>query len=199
MRHPIAVQSLSETCRKSVSVVLRFYGGVPARDRAQNMPKNGPISIKFMSKGCPMSVQTKAAVTVAEMARMVGLSRARFYQLIGSAFPYPVYSVSTRRPFFAEEAQQVCLEVKRRNCGIDGKPILFYSRRVPTAVVKRPAKVTVPKPNYNELLDGLRSLGLSVTTAQVESAVTKLFPTGTHGVDQAELVRSVFIHLQQAA
>ena len=30
-----------------------------------------------------MNVETKAAVTVAEMARMCGLSRARFYQLIG--------------------------------------------------------------------------------------------------------------------
>ena len=36
-----------------------------------------------------MSVEIKAAVSVAEMARMVGLSRARFYQLVGSAFPHP--------------------------------------------------------------------------------------------------------------
>jgi hypothetical protein len=170
-----------------------------ARDCVQNMPKSGPNSIKFVSKGRPMSVQTKAAVTVAEMARMTGLSRARFYQLIGSAFPYPVYSVFTRRPFFDEEAQQMCLEVKRRNCGIDGKPILFYSRRVPTPVTKRPAKVALPKCNYNELLDGLRSLGLPVSAAQVESAVTKLFPSGTQGVDQAEVVRSIFIHIKQAA
>ena len=31
--------------------------------------------------------QTKAVVSVAEMARMVGLSRARFYQLVGTTFP----------------------------------------------------------------------------------------------------------------
>ena len=31
-------------------------------------------------------VQTKAAVSVAEMARMCGLSRSRFYALIGTAF-----------------------------------------------------------------------------------------------------------------
>ena len=72
---------------------------------------------------------TKAAVTVAEMARMVGLSRARFYQLLGTAFPFPVYDVSTRRPAYVEEQQRVCLEVRRRNCGIDGKPVLFYARR----------------------------------------------------------------------
>ena len=72
---------------------------------------------------------TKAAVTVAEMARMVGLSRARFYQLLGTTFPWPVYDVSTRRPIYVEEQQSICLEVRRRNCGIDGKPVLFYARR----------------------------------------------------------------------
>src|SRR6202521_3669747 len=75
-----------------------------------------------------MIVETKTAVTVAEMARMCGLSRARFYQLIGSAFPWPVYNVATKRPFFDEEAQRICLEVRRRNCGVDGKAILFYSK-----------------------------------------------------------------------
>ena len=39
-----------------------------------------------------MTVEVKSAVTVSEMARMVGLSRARFYQLIGTAFPYPLYN-----------------------------------------------------------------------------------------------------------
>src|SRR4249920_3688342 len=101
-----------------------------------------------------MNIESKAAVNVAEMARMVGLSRARFYQLIGSAFPCPVYCVSTRRPFYGEEAQKVCLEVRRRNCGIDGKPILFYSRRLPTPVTKRQPKVSAPKVGHADLLDG---------------------------------------------
>ena len=75
------------------------------------------------------SEKTKAAVTVAEMARMLNLSRQRLHQLIGTAFPYPVYNIKTRRPFFTEELQRVCLEVRRRNCGVDGKAILFYARR----------------------------------------------------------------------
>src|ERR1700751_4531911 len=87
--------------------------------------------------------QTKAAVTVAEMARMVGLSRARFYQLMqAGAFPWPVYAVSTRRPIYVQELQEVCLEVRRRNCGIDGKPVLFYARRLGSA----PGRPRPPKP-----------------------------------------------------
>src|SRR6516165_11831748 len=86
--------------------------------------------------------QTKAAVSVAEMARMVGLSRSRFYQLIGTAFPEPERQKGTGRPVYTEELQKVCLEVRRRNCGIDGKPILFYARRIGSA----PARPKAPKP-----------------------------------------------------
>ena len=87
-----------------------------------------------------MNAEIKAAVTVSEMSRMCGLSRARFYQLIGSAFPHPVYDVATRRPYYDEEAQKVCLEVRRRNCGINGVPILFYAKRLPVALPKRPSR-----------------------------------------------------------
>ena len=150
-----------------------------------------------------MPVELKAAVTVAEMARMCGLSRARFYQLIGTAFPFPVYDVSTRRPFYVEELQKLCLEVRRRNCGIDGKPVLFYARRGATTTAKRPMKLTKVKSVAStvsaELLDGLRALGLIVTSAQVEAAIKEVFPSGTHGVVSSEVVRSVFIYLKKAA
>jgi hypothetical protein len=48
----------------------------------------------------PMKKANKAAVSMTEMARMCDLSRQRFYQLIGRAFPYPLYDVATRRPFY---------------------------------------------------------------------------------------------------
>ena len=80
--------------------------------------------------------ETKSVVSVAGMARMLGLSRARFYQLIGTAFPQPERHPKPERPVYTEELQQVCLEVRRRNCGIDGKPILFYSRRLGTAPIR---------------------------------------------------------------
>jgi hypothetical protein len=73
-----------------------------------------------------MLAETKAIVSVSELARMCGLSRARFYQLQrAGVFPPPVYDVSTHRPVYVEELQKVCLEVRRKNCGVNGKPILF--------------------------------------------------------------------------
>ena len=143
-----------------------------------------------------MEVQTKTVVTISEMARMCGLSRARFYQLIGTKFPWPLYDVSTRRPFYVEEIQKACLHVRRRNCGIDGKPILFYARR-PSPTL--PAKPRGKKPNskYAALLDGLKGLGLSsVTIQQVESAMTKLYPNGTAGVSDTDTLRQVFLSIK---
>jgi hypothetical protein len=143
--------------------------------------------------------KTKVAVTVAEMARMLNLSRQRLHQLIGTAFPYPVYDIKTRRPFFTEDQQKVCFAVRHRNCGVDGKPILFYARRggAATSPIKRPKKA---KPNlaHGAVLDAVKSLGLvSATADQVGSAIRILFPRGVESADQADVIRGVFVHLQR--
>lgn len=145
-----------------------------------------------------MHQPTKSVVSVAEMARMVGLSRQRFYQLLGCTFPYPLYDVATKRPFYTEEMQQVCLEVRKRNCGINGAPILFYcgyppKDRKPKAKPKRPAKTR----QYVDLIDGLHALGLAVAEQQVVSAVKQLFPGGIDGKDDAEVLREVFLFLKR--
>ena len=145
--------------------------------------------------------ETKAAVTVAEMARMVGLSRSRFYQLIGTAFPQPERQPVTGRPMYTEAQQEVCLEVRRRNCGIDGKAILFYARRLGTAPARpKPTKpMSGPKSkDVSGLMDGLNALGLTTATgAQVERVTKELFPDGTAGIDQGEVLRAVFLHLKR--
>lgn len=145
--------------------------------------------------------KTKAAVTVAEMARMVGLSRSRFYQLIGTAFPEPERHPETGRPLYTEELQRVCLEVRKRNCGIDGKPILFYARRLGSA----PSQPKPPKPKLEAkrgdamaLVDGLNALGLTAATAaQVQRVTEELYPQGMIGIDQREVLRAVFLHLKR--
>lgn len=152
------------------------------------------MSVKFHA-------ETKSIVSVAEMARMLGLSRQRFYQLIGTAFPHPLYEIATRRPFYTEEQQQVCLEVRRRNYGIDGKPVLFYASRSPSGPRKqKPAKPKLEAKGKDvaALVDGLNALGLTTATAaQVERTAKELFPQGTNGIDQSEVLRTVFLHLKR--
>lgn len=142
-------------------------------------------------------VQTKAVVTVAEMARMVALSRARFYQLVeAGVFPTPVYDTATRRPHYTEEMQLVCLEARRRNCGVNGSAVLFYAPGTrPINEVKPRSKVTATS-NHADLINGLAALGLSTTKEQVDAAVKQLFPIGT-AADDGDVLRAVFLHLKR--
>ena len=139
-------------------------------------------------------------VSVSEMARMVGLSRQRFHQLRKNTLPEPDYDEETKRPFYTEEKQAICLSVRQRNCGVDGKPILFYARRNDVGVPRK-TKKPATKPNvnkYGHIVEGLKALGLSVVASQVDVAIKKLFPDGTQQVEDAEIVRSVFLHLQSS-
>ena len=142
----------------------------------------------------------KQAVSIAEMAKMVGLSRGRFYQLVGTTFPPPIYDVRTRRPFYPPDLQAVCLEVRRRNFGIDGRPVLFYARRMviaPTAP-KRATKAAVANNQYDDVLEGLRALGLyDATAAQVGTVMKQLYPSGVGNTDEGEVLRSVFLTLKR--
>jgi len=145
-----------------------------------------------------MIEKTKCVVSVLEMASMVGLSRQRFYQLMGSAFPWPLYSTTTKRPFYSEEMQRICLEVRKQNCGVNGKSILFYSKghrqpRKSQGKTKRP----VQNKGYAEIINGLTALGLPSTKEdQVAAAIKKLYPNGITKHDHSEVLRAIFLHLK---
>jgi len=144
----------------------------------------------------------KAAVSKSEMARMVGLSRTRFRQLVDQGvFSQPVHDIRTKRPFYTEELQRACLEVRRKNCGINGQAVLFYARRGSVSTSAPKKRTTTKKSTTNkhtDLIDGLTALGLpSVTTAQVDQSLRELFPAGTADVPQEEVLRAVFVHLKR--
>lgn len=148
------------------------------------------------------SVQTKAVVTVSEMARMCGLSRSRFYQLVeAGVFPQPVYCLANRRPVYVEELQEVCLEVRRRNCGVNNQPVLFYARGHRLNPQPKPPRTAKPKPpkvnDHADLIDGLAALGLPATAAEVEAAMTALYPTGVNGTDRGEVLRGLFLFMKR--
>lgn len=140
----------------------------------------------------------KMAVTVAEMARMVGLSRARFYQLMkAGVFPAPNMDEAKKRPFYDQEAQKVCLEVRRQNCGVNGQVVLFYARRQGIAPPKKKPKAGQQKHPQAELVEALKALGLTATAAEVGEAVAELFGGRTDGMEEGEVIRAVFLHLKR--
>jgi hypothetical protein len=150
------------------------------------------------------NAELKAVVSVTEMARMLGLSRSRLYQLVKEGvLPKSAYDERSGRPVYTEEQQKICLEVRRRNLGVNGQPVLFYSRRIANAapVPRTQSRRRKPAPEagpYAELVDALRSLGLVTTVAQAHSSVAALYPDGHEGVEEGVLIRSVFRHLRQS-
>ena len=75
-------------------------------------------------------IDPNQVVSVKEMARMLNMSRSRLYQLIKQGILLAsIYDRETKRPFYNGEMIARNLEAKRTNCGINGKPMLFYAPR----------------------------------------------------------------------
>jgi hypothetical protein len=79
--------------------------------------------------------------------------------------------------------------------------VLFYAPRLfttATPTARKPKKVATKKnKDIAGLLDGLNGLGLTMATAaEVESVTGKLYPHGTAGIDQGEVLRDVFLHFR---
>ena len=147
-------------------------------------------------------IVTKMVVSVSEMARMVGLSRARFYQLVrAGTFPEADQEPVTGRPCYCEEKQRACLEVRRRNLGINGQAILFYARRRDMATKRTQSpkpKLEGQRGDVKALVDGLNALGLTTATAaQVEQVMVDLYPNGTEGRDRGEVLKTVFLEIRR--
>ena len=158
-----------------------------------------------MNKQVPL----KEIVTVTEMARMCGLSRARFYQLVNqSVFPAPSRSRQSGRPFFDREQQEQCLLIRRINKGANGKAVMFYGghleapRPRPSKRKQLPiSKSSKPKACQDPVIKGLRhglfQLGVvSVSDWELSRAIFKAYPDGHEGIKQAEVLMAVFHELQ---
>ena len=127
------------------------------------------------------------------MIKMLGLSRARFYQLVEQGvFPQPIYDLRSKRPMYDLALQQVCLTVRETNVGFNGQYVLFYSPRKNTAAAKSPKKSEPPDEPISELTETLKRMGLDVTAAQVSSAVESIFPEGLDKTDSGVVIRDLF-------
>jgi predicted DNA-binding transcriptional regulator AlpA len=147
-----------------------------------------------------MSVQQsseKAAATVTEVAAMCQLSRSRFYDLVhAGVFPKPVHNETVSRPIYVRELIDQCLEIRRTGIGLNQKVVVFNHKRRRSAQAK-PRQVRQPVANeHGELVEALRSLGLAATGQDVQSALSDVYPTGTTGIDQGEVIRRLFLHLR---
>jgi hypothetical protein len=142
---------------------------------------------------------TKFAVSVTEMAKMAGLSRARFYQLVKKgAFPMADKDQISGRSCYLAEKQQQILESRRKNCGIDGNPILFYSRRSDSG--KPEIKSVSPKLQskaITNILESLEALNVKISTEKLQSLLIESYPQGIDQIDPGEVVRTLFLRIKR--
>lgn len=146
----------------------------------------------------------RAAVSVSQMAAMVGLSRARFYELVErGVFLPPVYCLATKRPLYLRVMQQRNLEVRREQVGVNGAYVLFYQPRERSASHSRGTR-SAPRPRHphhelaRRLLPQLQSLGLGGVSADaVAHAIGDCFPEGTSSTAEPEVLRAVYRRLRR--
>ena len=137
---------------------------------------------------------SKQIFSITEVAGLLQLSRARFYQLLGTGFfPKPLHDDRSKRPYYNLDLQQKCLECRQSGVGVDGSYMLFYSPR------KKETKPRTKKvdPQIKELTETLEGMGLEVSGKEVEWVLKELYPLGYEEVDQGIIIRELFRHLKQ--
>lgn len=142
--------------------------------------------------------ELKPVVTIGEMASMVGLSRTRFNDLVRSGFfLMPLYSISSRRPFYNADQQLQNLEARENQIGLNGDFVMFYAKRTKTSRKPTTKSQTSQKRNeFISILERLKSLGVHTNATQVEEAISELFPQGIKGESESTVLRSVMRYLR---
>ncbi len=112
---------------------------------------------------------------VNKLAKKLGLSRPRFYQLQKmGVFPPPVYCIRTKRPMYPQRLQQACMEIRRRGIGYNGLPVIFYSGRNG----KTKPSCQKSESNYKEIANALEKFRIKASAVEIKKAINKVFPDG---------------------
>ena len=151
----------------------------------------------FLQREKAMSESRKSIVSITDMAKLIGLSRQRFGQLVREGvFPPPDHDERSGRPFYDSIKQQQCLLVRQTNTGINGQPILFYAKRMDTGAKRSKSKP--PEPKTSTLIsESLAQLGVMVTMRDIEAATASVFPGGTTSIAQETVLKSLFLHFRR--
>src|SRR5437764_3809063 len=97
----------------------------------------------------------KAVVSVAQMCRLLRMSRSQFYWHVKKGtFHAPQYLASNKRPYFTASMVEDNLRVRESGIGINNEYVIFYERQA----VERKAAEKKIKVNYPALIEGLKAL-----------------------------------------
>ena len=140
--------------------------------------------------------QPKAAITVSKMCSILGMSRSQFYWHIKRGNFHAPLKLSNGRPYYNASQVEDNLKARAMGIGVNGEYVLFYER---DDDAPKTASTPTSKTDCTDLIDGLQLLGLTGLTAkQVTEAATICYPNGTTGLDENDVLRTVFRHLKRS-
>ena len=122
--------------------------------------------------------------------------------------PEPSRNPETLRPYYSREQQEQCLLVRKTNCGINGKPTLFYAQRAAItnriSAPRRPVTARRSQPAVTmdpvvlELQHGLEQLGMAeVAESKIRAVLSEVYPDGHADVASPQLLMTVFRRLRE--
>lgn len=138
----------------------------------------------------------KAALSVAQMCRLLKMSRSQFYLHVKrGTFHAPLRLASNQRPYFTASMVDDILRARETGVGVNREYVIFYERQPNSTKIE----IKKFKTDQMALLEGLKALGLgTVTGQQVESALAACFPNGTSGHDDNMILKQIFRHLKSS-
>ena len=128
---------------------------------------------------------------------MLNLSKSRLYALIQAGiFPEPVRHESCKRPVFDADLQQKCLDIRQTGIGPTGSRCCSTGNGESRPSRNPPGQPPITE-EQAELVEALKSLGMTAAAEDVQTAMRELYPNGWNGIDQGEVVRRVFLQLRR--
>jgi len=144
----------------------------------------------------------KAFISGRELAEILNLSESRFRALVKSGvFPRPIRHGSCKRPVFDLELIEKALEIRQTGIGLHGQPVIFNRMKAS----RKPRQQRQPQPVANDrpiqddhadLIEALKSLGMTATNDTVAQAMAEIYPNSTEGIEPGEVIRKVFLNLR---
>ena len=101
----------------------------------------------------------------------------------------PIYCIRTRRPFYTQDLQQTCLDIRKTGIGHNGQPVVFNNMR--KDMPEKPQNQSEQRSKV--ITDTLAQMGLNVTHKKVKTAINNLYPDGLpHSSDEGKVIRDLF-------
>ena len=132
-------------------------------------------------------------VTLSELCELIGLSKNRFYALQKAGiFPECQRNPLNNRPVFDSQLVEQCLGIVRTRVGANGQPFVRNRKNPVVSTASR----SPASSRHKDLITALMSLGVTVTAGQIDEGVKKL-PDSGQGMDEAELIRRLYLELRK--